>query len=117
MGQASRVTVTSTGGSVMASGSGACRYRPRPEPGFRPGGFGAGTRMPLEHGADGRFPLRVSESSSVRNASVVAVNAVSWRCSAATTASRSTRLQAGESLGSLMAGTIDLLGQDRKLSR
>jgi hypothetical protein len=82
MGQASRVTVTSTGGSVMASGSGACRYRPGPEPGFRPGGFrpggfGAGTRMPLEHGAAGRFPLRVSGSSSARNASVVAVNAVS----------------------------------------
>jgi hypothetical protein len=111
------VTVTSTGGSVMASGSGACRYRPGPELGYRPGGFGAGTRMPLEYGAAGRFPLCVSGSISARNASGVAVNAVSWHCSAATTASRSARLHAGGSLGSLMAGTIDLLGQGRKLSR
>jgi hypothetical protein len=92
VGHASRLTWTSTGRSVIASGSGASRSRPIPEPGFRPGRFGAATREPVAKGAACRFPPRCSSAISARTAAI-------WRCRSATHARSSSRLNIGRGSG------------------
>jgi hypothetical protein len=112
-GHPSSVTGTSTGGSVIASGSGASRNWKRPDPGLRPSRFGAATRVPLETGAACRMVPHLNRSTSACSASTRAVNSVRWRCYAAscrcctaTKASRASRLKPVRGSRAFMARNI-----------
>jgi hypothetical protein len=77
---------------------------------LRPGDFGSATRVPLENGAAGHFPLRLSCSISAYNSAI-------WRCSSATNAGRSSRLNDARSLGKVITGIVDIMGGGRKPNR
>ena len=88
-----------------------------PEPGLRPGDLGSATRVPLENGAACRFPPRLSWSISARNASWLVRHSATWRYNSTTSASSSSRVNVGKSLGSIMGRTINPSCEGRKSNR